>query len=266
MGKIDDLFRDMWSDYIKLNPQAEQIVQLLEKSGERIVNDHIALRTFNLSELDIDIVSRPFLDSGYVYKGEYHFAEKKLYAKHFEHHQADYPKVFISQLLTHEFSSRFQELVKRKVESVSAETYKQFNLMVSGRPWELSFEEYEELKSESDYAAWMAAIGFRPNHFTISINHLEQFSDILKLNSFLKEQGFKLNVQGGEVKGSRDVFLEQSSTLANYTEVDFSDGRYVIPSCYFEFAKRYPLKNGELYQGFVAKSADKIFESTDRGQ
>ncbi|MDF5295491.1 DUF1338 domain-containing protein, partial [Vibrio parahaemolyticus] len=30
-----------------------------------------------------------------------------------------------------------------------------------------------------------------------------------------------------------------------------------------EFAKRYPMANGELYPCFVAASADKIFESTN---
>ncbi len=31
-----------------------------------------------------------------------------------------------------------------------------------------------------------------------------------------------------------------------------------------EFARRYPAADGRLYSGFVAKSADKIFESTDK--
>ncbi|MGL4837356.1 MAG: DUF1338 domain-containing protein, partial [Shewanella sp.] len=35
------------------------------------------------------------------------------------------------------------------------------------------------------------------------------------------------------------------------------------PSCFYEFALRYPKANGELYTGFVAASADKIFESTN---
>ena len=43
--------------------------------------------------------------------------------------------------------------------------------------------------------------------------------------------------------------------------VDFTEGMEEIPSCYYEFALRYP-KDGELFQGFVAASADKIFEST----
>ncbi len=108
--------------------------------------------------------------------------------------------------------------------------------------------------------------GYRPNHFTVFINHLKKFSDIVFLNNYLKDQGFKLNSSGGEVKGSKDVCLEQSSTLANNIEVSFDDGKLTIPACYYEFAKRYPMKNGELYQGFVAASADKIFESTSKGQ
>ena len=122
------------------------------------------------------------------------------------------------------------------------------------------------LKKESDYAAWVAAIGYRPNHFTVYLNHLSQFKEVSELNSFLKEHGFKLNASGGEVKGSREVYLEQSSTLADSVEIQFTDKKMVITSCYYEFAKRYTLPDGNIYQGFVAKSADKIFESTNQGQ
>ncbi len=52
--------------------------------------------------------------------------------------------------------------------------------------------------------------------------------------------------------------------MASEIPVKFDDGLHNIPGCYYEFAKRYPLANGKLYQGFVAKSADKIFESTNR--
>jgi len=45
--------------------------------------------------------------------------------------------------------------------------------------------------------------------------------------------------------------------------VTFSDTEHTIPGCFYEFAKRYPQSNGSLYQGFIAASADKIFESTD---
>ena len=51
--------------------------------------------------------------------------------------------------------------------------------------------------------------------------------------------------------------------MADKAEVKFSDGEAIIPSCFYEFAKRYPLDCGTLYSGFVAASADKIFESTN---
>ncbi len=263
---LDKYFEEMWENYLELIPQASKICQLLESEGERVVNDHIALRTFNLEQTSIEIISKAFLDYGYEEKGEYHFKEKKLYAKHFEYPGNIKPKIFISELLLENFSEAFQKTIKKLVTSQSKEFYYDKKLMLKGRPWDLSIEEFELLRSESEYGAWVAALGFRPNHFTISINDLNKFTDILELNKFLKSSGFKLNDSGGEVKGSVDDHLEQSSTLADSVEVEFSDGKKVIPSCYFEFAKRYPLKDGKLYTGFVAKSADKIFESTDKGQ
>ncbi|MFT6903004.1 MAG: hypothetical protein ACJAXS_003225, partial [Colwellia sp.] len=64
-------------------------------------------------------------------------------------------------------------------------------------------------------------------------------------------------------KGDEAVKLEQSSTMADHALVEFSDKTLAIPSCFYEFAKRYPMENGQLYTGFVAASADKIFESTN---
>ena len=83
------------------------------------------------------------------------------------------------------------------------------------------------------------------------------------MNEFLKKEGYTLNSSGGEVKGTPEQLLEQSSTLADRVEIVFIEGTFSVPSCYYEFAKRYPEKDGKLYSGFIAKSADKIFESTD---
>ncbi len=59
------------------------------------------------------------------------------------------------------------------------------------------------------------------------------------------------------------MLLEQSSTLADEAVAEFTDGDQLIPSCFYEFALRYAMPNGKLYTGFVAASADKIFESTN---
>lgn len=84
------------------------------------------------------------------------------------------------------------------------------------------------------------------------------------INEFITSHGYQLNSAGGIIKGTPAEFLEQSSTMAEKIKVSFSDGEFEIPSCYYEFARRYPLPDGKLYQGFVAQSADKIFESTNR--
>jgi hypothetical protein len=72
-----------------------------------------------------------------------------------------------------------------------------------------------------------------------------------------------MNTSGGEIKGSPEQLLEQSSVLADTQELEFREGTHTVTTCYYEFAKRYPMENGELYNGFIAASADKIFESTD---
>ncbi len=260
------LLDKMWQDYIQINPLAQKISDLLTEKGQPLQNDHIALRTFNHKRVGVDVMARPFLEAGYKYGGDYQFVEKKLYAKHYEHPDRSLPKIFISELKMEEFSPELQKTVNSLIDQIPAGLENSFDFVSIGRPWKVTTKIYNDLMKESDYAAWVSAFGYRPNHFTVFINAMRNFSDIKVLNDFLKEKGFKLNSSGGEVKGSPEVLLEQSSTLANNVEVVFEDGRLTIPACYYEFAKRYPLKNGELYQGFVAASADKIFESTSKGQ
>lgn len=263
INNLESLLDSMWNDYSAQNPQAKKIHDLFVSKGNQVINDHIALRTYNDKRVGIDVLSQSFLASDYVEKGEYHFEEKKLYAKHFEHPELTKPKVFISELKLEEFSDEFQGIVKDLVDQIPEGTTTKFDFANCGRPWSVSFETYEKLRQESEYGAWMAAFGFRSNHFTVSVNHLESPNTLQELNEMIKESGFKLNDSGGEIKGSPAVFLEQSSTLADHVDVNFTDGVQTIPACYYEFARRYVMPSGELYQGFVAKSADKIFESTN---
>ena len=72
-----------------------------------------------------------------------------------------------------------------------------------------------------------------------------------------------MNDSGGEIKGTPEQLLEQSSIKSEIVAVDFKEGSFEVPGCYYEFARRYPDADGKLYSGFIAKSADKIFESTD---
>jgi hypothetical protein len=62
----------------------------------------------------------------------------------------------------------------------------------------------------------------------------------------LKENNWKMN-GSGEIKGTQEQLLEQSSTLADLCMINFNEEAKEIPSCYYEFALRYPME--ELYQG-----------------
>ena len=261
---IDELLDQLWSDYIAITPQAARIHELLRERGEVVVNDHIALRTFSLPGMDIEDIDRAFVAAGYEPVESYHFAAKKLEACHYEHPGRQLPKIFISALqvdqLEPENAARVRELAAQLESGASADT----RFAGSGRRWELSRETYEALSAESEYAGWVAAFGFRANHFTVLVNELETFADLAELNAFLRERGFELNQSGGEIKGSPEVLLEQSATLADVVGVELGGESLEIPSCYYEFARRYPTSSGELFQGFVTESADRIFESTDR--
>lgn len=264
MAAIHDLLKRLWQGYSQMNPQAESIHRLLTERGEKVVNDHIALRTFDDPRVGIEVLSAGFLAGGYRAGDEYSFTEKKLAARHYEPLDVSLPKVFISELKLADFSENLRSLVGRLLDQVPEQTWTRSDLAVIGRPWALSHDEYLALAEESEYAAWMAAFGFRANHFTVLVNALATFDGLESFNAYLKQAGYQLNASGGEIKGSPEVCLEQSSTLADQVSVDFSDSVQTIPGCYYEFARRYPLPDGSLFGGFVARSADKIFESTNR--
>lgn len=259
---VETLFNNIWENYLTVTPSAKQIHALLGTNND-IVNDHVAYRTFNHAKVNLDKLAQHLIALGYQDCGEYHFKAKKLYAKHFEHSNEKLPKVFISELLVEQCSTATQAIVAKLIDQINTEDVTKDNFLYSGRHWQVSYQDYQTLLEESEYAAWLAAWGFRANHFTVNVNELQAYDSVEQVNQTLKDAGFKLNTSGGEIKGDASVYLEQSSTMADTAAVEFSDKTVEIPSCFYEFARRYPLANGKLYTGFVAASADKIFESTN---
>jgi len=263
--KKEQIFDKLWDIYITQNPSVKKVYDLFTNYGEEVVNDHIAFRTYNDPRINVDVLVKPFLAAGYVQKGDYQFETKKLYAKHFEHStDPKAPRVFISQLKVEEFSPFLQETVKKIVDAIPQEALNSEELIYAGNLWGTpSFEVFEQLRQESEYAGWLYLYGFCANHFTVSINFLKKLDSIEKVNSFLKANGFQMNDSGGEIKGTPAELLEQSSIKSEMIQLDFVEGSFEVPGCYYEFARRYPDTDGKLYSGFIAKSADKIFESTD---
>ena len=259
------IFNTLWKEYTERTPSAQKIQDLFITKGNKVFNDHVAFRTFNDERVNIEVLATPFIEAGYEECGDYHFEKKKLYAKHYEHKtDKNAPRVFISQLLIEEFSKELQAEVTKMIDSIPVSELNPSTLVFKGRLWEQpSFEVYEKLQAETEYAAWLYVNGFCSNHFTVDVNKLDTFNSLQEVNEFLKDNGFKMNTSGREIKGTPEQMLEQSSVLADKIPVVFKEVTKEITSCYYEFAFRHPMLNGELYSGFIAGSADKIFESTD---
>ncbi len=265
--QLRDIFSRLWQDYTSQNPYVKRVYDLFIEEGEIVLNDHIAFRTFDHPAINIDILARVFVKNGYEAVDKYYFPDKKLNAKHYEHKSnPELPKIFISELITSEFSTFLQQTVNKIVKAIPEDIINSDELIFAGACWgNLSYETYRRLRDESEFASWLYYSGFCANHFTINVNALKKYDTLEKVNELLKQNGFKINDSGGEIKGSRSQLLEQSSIKAENILVKFLEGEYAVPGCYYEFAKRYPDRNGKLFTGFIATSADKIFESTNVG-
>ena len=68
---IQNALENMWQNYSLLNPEAKRVVDTLLAEGESIVNDHIALRVFNVGVVALEECAKPFLSMGYEEKEEY---------------------------------------------------------------------------------------------------------------------------------------------------------------------------------------------------
>ncbi len=260
---VQTFFTTLWQDYLAIAPQASAIRQLFLQTDAEVINDHVAFRTFAECPLDLAALQPVVLGMGYKVQDDYQFNEKKVCARSYIHPDPKVPKIFLSELERHKLSSTAQAILARYCAQIEVAQLTPA-IFWSGRHWDMpSLQDYQALLAESEYAAWLVTIGLRVNHFTVSINHLTSSQDIHALLQRVEDAGFTINSSGGRVKGSPECLLEQGSTMAERMEVTFAGGeKHSVPTCFYEFAKRYPDASGELYQGFVSANADKIFEST----
>jgi len=247
----------LWSEYARFNPEAQRIHQLLADHGDPVVHDHVALRTLRHPKLGIDATARLFERHGYHARGEYEFPERKLYARHYEADEPGLPKILISELKLEECSRGLRDIIGSLTRQIDPAQLSEEDLVFGGCPWyPILRDTYARLRQESEYAAWLAAFGFRAHHFAVLVNELDAFDSLAELNHLLKENGFVLESLAGEIDGSPDLRLERSATLPVLCPVRLADGQEQVPGSRYEFMLRYPLPSGELFPGFVTDSAE----------
>lgn len=269
---MNSTIQKLWNDYYEIVPSLVKVKSALNLKDYQAFNDHIAFRSISfeskgIEELDynkygIETLSGVFSKLGYKTKDRYLIPEKNLKAVHLEcDNRKDMPKIFISELLLDECSFFLKRTLLKAFSLVRSTGYE---LLTAGRTWDVNYEVYKTIERESEYAAWLYIHGFRVNHFTLNVNQLKGYS-IENVCAQLRTSGLKLNCSGGIIKGSQRKGLKQANTLADLVSVKFEDLAFPVKtrSCYIEFAERFKV-NGRHYNGFLSKSANRIFESTDR--
>ena len=264
----------------------------LIRTDRDIENDHIAFRTMGVPHLGIASLERVFLHYGYERRERFEFPVKKLSAHWYRPPQPDYPRIFISELRVGDLSAGSQAIIRAYTDEVKADPVERIDLddgvavteFLHAPLWRTpTWDDYQQLLAESEYAAWVVYNRYYLNHYTISVHNLPApYNTLEQFNSFLEANGFTLNDSGGKIKTSRDGKLLQSSTVAATVEARFDAGprgseTRRISGSYVEFAERRVLdqfaglppdqiRREHRRDGFEADSADRIFESTYTGQ
>lgn len=293
----NELLNRLWEKYIMRVSYAKKYSELVLEKGGRIVNDHIAIRTFNThtGEQPEGIRAIKHILNCLEYKPaeKYKFPKKKLNAVHFEHPDEMLPKIFVSQLEVDLLPEWAQNIIKNAVKETpyiltdsSIELLNRLKeegnipleaakLLVADlvqyfrRPWKVpAKDDVLKLNDISQYAAWVLIHGNAVNHFTAFINfqNVKEWPDLESTCKGLAEAGIplKTNIEGK--KGSR---LRQTATLAVKEEVEVKgdDGIEKIKwtYAYYELAERnFILENGKkkLFPGFLGEQATHLFDMT----
>jgi len=283
----------LFNIYAQRVPDVRKITKAMVAEGmvtsqNEIINDHIAFRTMGVPNLGINSFEKIFLAHGYERMDFYHFEAKKLDAFWYAPPTADLPRIFISELKVNMLSTDVQRVIRSYTDLVKTDPVDALDLQDAKAVaayfqtplWDLpSLEDYEQLLTESEYAAWVIYNRYYLNHYTISVHDLPNpYNKLDSFNVFLKGIGIKLNTSGGEIKTSKDGLLRQSSSVANTIIAEFLRHKTKsIAGSYVEFAERSPLpeyahltsehlERKHRREGFETTNADRIFESTFTSQ
>jgi len=287
----------LWQQYIKRVSYANKYVDLVNQNGGNVVNDHIALRTFNTrtGEQPEGIRAIKHILNCLEYKpaADYNFAKKRLNAVHFEHPYKNFPKIFVSQLEVKLLPEWAQKIINKTVTDTpyiltdsSIELLQKLKnegelpteaaeLLVADlvqyfrRPWGIpQKEDVLKLNDVSQYAAWVLLHGNSVNHFTALINYQDvaQWPDLETTCKALEAAGIPMKEQ---IEGKRGSKLRQSATKAVKEEVEVK-GEYGVEKitwtyAYYELAQRgFIDENGskKLFSGFLGEQAAHLFDMT----
>ena len=288
----------LWKQYIERVPYAKKYADLVAENNGKIVIDHIAFRTFNThcgeQPEGIRAIKHILNFLEYQPVTKYTFTKKKLKAVHFEHPDAMFPKIFVSQLEVNELPEWAQKMINNTVSNTTyLLTDKSIELLrileESGilpleaaeylvddlvhyfrRPWNIPLkEDVLKINDVSQYGAWVLLHGNSVNHFAALIDNqdVKKWPDLETTCDALAKSGVPMK---DAIEGEPGSKLRQAATLAVKEEVsvkgEFVFEKMIWTYAYFELAQRnYFEENGsqKLFNGFLGEQATHLFDLTE---
>lgn len=292
------LIGKLWEQFLVNVPYSKKYADLVSEKGGKVILDHIAFRSFNTHTGEqpegIRAVGHILNFLGYKIACYYNFSKKKLKAVHFEHTDADFPKIFASELEVDELPVWAQQMINDTVHSTSyLLTDKSIGLLrilddtgslpaeaadflvedlfhYFRRPWNIPVKEIVlKINDISQYGAWVLLHGNAVNHFAVNINqqNVNEWPDLETTCKALEAAGIPMKESIEGIRGSK---LRQSATLAVKEEVNVKGEsnfeKMVWTNAYFELVERnFIEENGErkLFNGFISEQASHLFDLTE---
>ena len=290
-----ELLDSLWDRYRNRVSYAAVYESLVQEAGGTFLNDHIAFRTIASQQPATGIISIARIAEALGYRGAgwYQFEDQHLSAAHFQHPNAQFPKLFISELRAWELTAVARGAIVRTLSSyrgplpeevlaaltalaipdatAPAGLREQLVAYFTELPWELPEQsDVELLNRESQYGAWVLVHGFNVNHFTALVNAqgVAGLADIEKTVGALQRAGVPMKAQIEGEPGSR---LRQTATEAVVTDVPVKNqGRPANvpwPYAYFEIAERGQITDpatgtSTRFEGFLGAQAANLFQMT----
>lgn len=292
-----ELLNRLWEDYLKRVPYAKTYVDLVNSKGGRVVNDHIAFRTFNTHTGEqpegIRAIKHIIEALEYTPVEKYVFKKRKLTATYFEHPNELFPKIFVSQLELEQLPLWTQNIILQTVKDtpyllsdealellILLKKQKILNLEASRflvddlvnyfrRPWDTPFKgDVLKLNDISQYAAWTLLHGNSVNHFSALVNSqmVDEWPDLEATCEGLRKAGVPMKET---IEGEKGNKLRQSATHAVREDIKVKtiDGTDLLnwTYAYYELAQRDFIEvDGELklFSGFLGDQAIHLFDMT----
>ncbi|MBX3708578.1 MAG: DUF1338 domain-containing protein [Gammaproteobacteria bacterium] len=295
------IVQNLWETYRVTCPDMQHIEKAFKKKGiHHHVLDHFAIIDLPGPNTGIPPLSQIFSTIGYCEQGKDYLADKQndfLWMAESDCMELPLcevlPQVVVADFRFDEMPLEIRTIIEKysvqakpspiqairalsqRIASGDANAMVQCSEMIlhylSGRDWPLpTTKEFYAIQDFNELLAWVLVFGRRPNHFTLSIHLLSDFTSLSDFHHFIeKEACLSLNQENGTIKGGKHVGIAQGSTSGMPQIVKLSDGEIKIPTGFIEFVWRYPnhptCQNptlwNEYFTGFIAQHADSVIES-----